>query len=59
MTKTKTPNLFTTIRVLKKSLAKLHDINKQEVKEVGEPVAEWKTFENIISEKHNKIVKSK
>lgn len=56
MLKTSNEDLFTTIRVLKKSLSKLQEINEQEVKEMQETIPQWKTFDQIVTN-YRKTVK--
>jgi hypothetical protein len=57
MEKANKKGLFTTVMVLKRSLEKLKDINNQEVEDKQETVPQWKTLDNLISEKHKKAIK--
>jgi hypothetical protein len=56
MLKTSNEDLFTTIRVLKKSLHKLQEINEQDVIEKQETIPQWKTFDQIVNN-YRKTVK--
>ena len=59
MGKSKNEEVFTTIRVLKKSIEKLQELNNQEVSKNQESIPQWKTFENLVSEKHKKFKHTK
>ena len=54
MGKAKNEEVFTTIRVLKKSIEKLQELNNQEVSKNQESIPQWKTFDNLVNEKHKK-----
>lgn len=57
MEKTKTSGLFTNLMALRKTVEKLKEINAQEIEEKEEGVTLYKTLDNIISEKHKKVIK--